>query len=124
MMPFPYKQKLITCLATTVWCKYVTGLLGRLQVKIENIYLFKILIKNVFKSWLCPNFLLLPKNYELPKIWGGGGGGGGGGGAPPPPPPPRPPGPYAYDSKLMSLWLIFFVLGYEGSFVKCQVLSR
>ena len=35
----------------------VTGLLRRLQVKIENIYLFKILIKkheNVFKS--CPKF--------------------------------------------------------------------
>ena len=65
----------------------VTGLLRRLQVKIENIYLFKILIKkheNVFKSWLCPNFLLLPKKSELPKIWGGCS-------------PPRPPGPYAYD---------------------------
>ena len=52
----------------------VTGLLRRLQVKIENIYLFKILIKkheNVFKSWLCPNFLLLPKKSELPKILGG-----------------------------------------------------
>ena len=29
----------------------VTGLLRRLEVKIENIYLF----------WLCPNFLVLPK---------------------------------------------------------------
>ena len=64
----------------------VTWLLRRLQVKIENIYLFKILIKkheNVFKSWLCPNFLLLPKKSELPKIWGGCS-------------PPRSPGPYAY----------------------------
>ena len=66
----------------------VTGL-RRLQVKIENIYLFKTLIKkhgNVFKSWLCPNFLLLPKNSELPKIWGGCS-------------PPRPRGPYAYGGK-------------------------
>ena len=65
----------------------VTGLLRRLQVKIENIYLFKILIKkheNVFKSWLCPNFLLLPKKSELPKIWGDCN-------------PPRPSGPYAYE---------------------------
>ena len=66
----------------------VTGLLRRLQVKIENIYLFKTLIKkkhgNVFKSWLCPNFLLLPKNSELPKNLGW-------------LQPPSPPGPYAYD---------------------------
>ena len=47
----------------------VTGLLRQLQVKIENIYLFKIMKKhgNVFKNWLCPNFLLFP------KIGGGGG---------------------------------------------------
>ena len=48
-------------------------LLHRLQVKIENIYLFKIIIikrGNVFKNWLCPNFLLPPKKSELPKIWG------------------------------------------------------
>ena len=38
---------------------------------------------NVFKNWLCPNFLLLPKKSELPIVWGGGGGG-----RPPPPPPP------------------------------------
>ena len=52
----------------------VTGLLRRFQVKIENIYLFKTLIKkhgNVFKSWLCPNFLFLTKKSKLPKIWGG-----------------------------------------------------
>ena len=63
----------------------VTGLLRRREVKIENIYLFKILIKkheNVFKSWLCPNFLLLPKKSELPKIWGG---------CSPPSPPSPPP---------------------------------
>ena len=47
----------------------VTGLLRHLQVKIETIYLFKIVKKhgNFFKNWLCPNFFLLP------KIWGGGG---------------------------------------------------
>ena len=64
----------------------VTGSLRRLQVKMENIYLFKTLIKkhgNVFKSWLCPNFLLLPKKSELPKIWGRCS-------------LPRPPSPYAY----------------------------
>ena len=89
MILFPYKQKLITCLATTVSCE-CNWSLRRLQVKIENIYLFKILIKkheNVFKSWLCPNFLLLLKNSELPKIWGGG-----------LQPPPRAPGPYAYGN--------------------------
>ena len=61
----------------------VTGLLRHLQVKIKNIYLFKIVKKhgNVFKNWLCPNFLLLPKKSELPKIWGG---------CSPPRPPPRP----------------------------------
>ena len=26
---------------------------------------------NVFKNWLCPSFLLLPKKSELPKLWGG-----------------------------------------------------
>ena len=40
-------------------------------------------MENVFKSWLCPYFLLLPKKSELPKIWGGCR-------------PPRPPRPYAY----------------------------
>ena len=35
---------------------------------------------------LCPNFLLLPKKSELPKLWGGFS-------------PPRPPGPYAYGQK-------------------------
>ena len=45
MIPFPYNQKLITCLATTVSCEcYSTGLLRQLQVKIENIHLFKIMI--------------------------------------------------------------------------------
>ena len=38
---------------------------------------------NVFKNWLCPSFLLLPKKSELPKLCGGCS-------------PPRPPGPYAY----------------------------
>ena len=65
----------------------VTGLLRRLQV---NIQVFKIIKWNkhgdVFKNWLCPNFLpkkSLPKKSELPKFWGDCS-------------PPRPPGPYAY----------------------------
>ena len=27
---------------------------------------------SLLKNWLCPNFLLLTKKSELPKIWGGG----------------------------------------------------
>ena len=48
----------------------VTGLLRRLQVDIQ---VFKIIKQNgdVFKNWLCPDFLSLPKKSELPKIWGG-----------------------------------------------------
>ena len=38
---------------------------------------------NVFKNWLCPNFLLLPKKSELPIVWGGL--------QPPSPPPARTP---------------------------------
>ena len=37
----------------------------------------------MLKNWFCPNFLSLPKKFELPKIWGGCS-------------PPRPPSPYAY----------------------------
>ena len=44
---------------------------------------------NVFKNWLCPNFLLLPKKFQLPKIWGGCS-------------LPRPPGPYAYEKATVS----------------------
>ena len=95
MIIFPYKQKLITCLATTVSCER-NWIITRLQVKIENIYFFKILIKkreNVFKSWICPNFLLLPKKSELPKIFGGGATA-----------PLAPPGPYAYAFMLMNFF--------------------
>ena len=42
MIPFPYNQKRARQTLSRV---NVTGLLRRLQVKIENIYLFKILIK-------------------------------------------------------------------------------
>ena len=53
----------------------VTGLLHRLQVKIENICLFKIIVikkhGDVFKNWLGPYYLLLPKKSQLPKLWGG-----------------------------------------------------
>ena len=71
----------------------VIGLLCRLQVKIENICLFKIIIKkheNIFKNWLCPNSLLLPNKSELPPIFFFGGGCSS---------PRPPPGPYAYDHK-------------------------
>ena len=44
---------------------------------------------NVFKNWLCPSFLLLPKKSELPKLWGGCS-------------PPPPPGPYAFMIKAQS----------------------
>ena len=77
MIPFPNNQKLITCLGNQC-LENVTGLLRLLQdffqIKIEHIHLFKIIIikkqRNVFKTWLCPNFLLLPKKSELPKFWG------------------------------------------------------
>ena len=48
-------------------------LLHRLQVKIENIYLFKIIIikrGNVFKNWLCQIFSCRPKNLSCPKFGG------------------------------------------------------
>ena len=57
----------------------VTGLLRRLQVKIENIYLFKTIIKkknmetSLLKNWLCLNFLLLTKKIWVAQLfWGGG----------------------------------------------------
>ena len=40
------------------------------------------------KNLLCPNFLVLPKKSELPKIWGGC--------SPPPPPDPYAYAPYIY----------------------------
>ena len=60
----------------------VTGLLRRLQVKIENIYLFKILIKHgdVFAQI----FSCCPKNLSCPKF---------GGAAAPLAPPARTPMP-------------------------------
>ena len=39
---------------------------------------------SLLKNWLCPNFLLLTKKSELPKIGGGG------------LHSPSPPGPYVY----------------------------
>ena len=54
-----------------------------------------------FKNWLCPNFLVLPKESELPKLWGGCS-------------PPGPPGLYAYDNlellsfqKMYRLWAYY-----------------
>ena len=74
MIPFPYKQKLITSLATTVSCErnwIITPTSGqkRKYLSLQNNNYNK--YGNVLKNWLCPNFLLLPKKSELPKIWGG-----------------------------------------------------
>ena len=55
ILPFPYKQKLITCLATTVSCE-CNWSLRRLQVKIENILIFF--------------FSCCPKNLNCPKFGG------------------------------------------------------
>ena len=67
----------------------ITGLLRGLQVKIENIYLFKILIKKMttsLKAGFAQIFSCCPKNLSCPKL-------GGGVLQAPSPPPPRP---YAY----------------------------
>ena len=80
MIPFPSNQKLRQPMSQ----ENVTGLLRQLQdffqIKIENIYLFKIIIiikqGNVCKTRLCPNFLLLPKNSDFSQTLGGAGGGG------------------------------------------------
>ena len=88
MIPFPITRNSSRA-KQPLWVsrENVTGLLHWLQdlfqIKIENICVFKLIKKkhgNVFKKWLCPNFLLLPKKSELPKIWGGCS-------------PPRPPRP-------------------------------
>ena len=54
-------------------CNWIITLTsGFFQIKIENICLFRVIKKhgNVFKNWLCPNFLLLPKNLSRPKFGG------------------------------------------------------
>ena len=56
---------------------------------------------NVFKNWLCPNFLLLPKKSELPIIWGGCS-------------PPRPPGPYTYARAFLTLETFRFFKDEDG----------
>ena len=52
----------------------VTGLLRRLQVKIENIYLFKTLIKKNMETSLKAGFAQIfsccPKNLSCPKFGG------------------------------------------------------
>ena len=66
-------------------CNWIITLTsGFFQIKIENICLFRLIKKhgNVFKNWLCPNFLLPPKKCELPRIRGG---------CSPPRPPARTP---------------------------------
>ena len=91
----------------------VTGLLRRLQVKIENIYLFKIIVikkhGDVLKNWLGPYFLSLPKNSQLPKLRGG-----------------SPPDPYAYEfSYNANQWQSMkFAATFEVSFVWLSIVHR
>ena len=80
----------------------VTGLLHRLQVKIENIDLFKILIKNMktsLKAGFAQIFSCCPKNLSCPKF----------GGAAAPLAPPPTPGPYAYV-RISQAFIILLVL--------------
>ena len=69
----------------------VTWLLRRLKVNIIKLNKHG----DVFRNWLCPNFLSLPNKSELPKIWGGCR-----------PPAPPPPSPYAYGSRDPPYFLI------------------
>ena len=106
MIPFPITRNSSRA-KQPLWVsrENVTGLLRWLQdffqIKIENICIFKLIKKkhgNVFKKWLCPNFLLLPKKSELPKIWGGC--------RPPRPPPARTPMAFddVYIKSLFRQW--------------------
>ena len=105
----------------------VTGLLRRLQFNIQVFKIIKQLWRNhgdVFKNWLCPNFLLLPQKTNLPKIWGGA--------AAPLAPPARTPmliygEKFAFQNRLASLiveskFTVFamFYFVFEGNF---QVLA-
>ena len=92
MIPFPYNQKLIFCKATTVSfeCNN-TGLLRQLQVKIENIYLLKIMIlktRKRLKKLVLPKCSLAAQKVRVAQNLGGGCS------------LPRPPGPYAYASSI------------------------
>ena len=78
MILFPYNQKLIMSqafLRQPLSCVNVTELLRRLQVKIENIYLFKIIIiKNMatsLKTGFAQFFSCCPKNLSCPNFGGG-----------------------------------------------------
>ena len=53
----------------------LTGLARHLQVKIENIYLFKIIKQygNVLNTGLAQSFSCCPENMSCPKFGGGGG---------------------------------------------------
>ena len=81
----------------------VTGLLHRLQVKIENIYLFKTLIKKNMETSLKAGFAQIfsccPKNLSCPKF---------GGAAAPLAPPARTP---------MVAWLLMQVIR-----IKCLIM--
>ena len=60
-----------------------------------------------FKNWLCPNFLSLPKKSELPKLWRGCS-------------PPRPPGPYAYEGKIVSICSRARIINSQTARVECD----
>ena len=101
----------------------VTGLLRRLQVKIENIYLFKILIKkheNVFKSWLClaQIFSCCPKNPSCSKV---------GGAAAPLAPPARTPMISRFTPPVLSMRIVlsrfYLLILYFENFSTCLTFS-
>ena len=86
MIPFPYNHAETRHVLGSHCLVSVTGLLRRLQVKIGNIYFFKIIIKTCrrLSKLVLPKFSrAAPKNLSCPKFGGGCS-------------PPRPPGPYAY----------------------------
>ena len=73
MIPFPYDRN-----SSRAWQLLsrvnVTGLLRQLQVKIENIYLFKIIIKKYMETSLKASFAQIfsccPKILSCPKFGG------------------------------------------------------
>ena len=78
MIPFP-KNRNSSCARQPMSRENVTGLLHRLQdfffqIKIENIYLFKIIKKDNMETSLKPGFAQIfsccPKNPSCPKFGG------------------------------------------------------
>ena len=54
-------------------------------------------MKTSLKAGFAQIFFCCPKNYELPKIWGGCS-------------PPRTPGPYAYATQISTVCSFYFVI--------------